>query len=261
MRNRPAPRWACGVTTVPSRRDTYLPRCLASLAAAGFTDLRLFVDGGGDSDSWENEFGLPVTLRSGQPVRAFGGWVCALWELWARNPAAERFALFQDDAVFVKNLKGYLDRCRLDVNGKTYWNLFTYPPPRQRDLLGEGCAVPGWYPSNQYGRGALGLVFDRQGVIDLLSARGMVDRPNDTDRGHRNLDGAVVQALGGQRYVELVHNPSLCEHLGEVSAIGHRNGEGDRTRVSRDFPGEGFDATTWLGLTAPTASAGAPSAG
>ncbi len=228
--------WSYGVTTVPARRDSLLPRTLKSLRAAGFDRPRLFVDGGRDSDSWADEFGLDVTVRTGPPVKAYANWVLALWELFAREPMADRFAVFQDDVLVVKNLRGYLERVPLLDGGKVYWNLFTYPPGRQIELPRER----GFHKSNQLGRGALGLVFDRQGVVDLLGSRFMAERPLDPDKGTRNLDGGVLQTLKGQGYTEMVHRPSLTEHLGEESTIDRPGGS--LIRVSADFPGEGFDA-------------------
>lgn len=280
-------KWQYGITTVPRRRDDELPRTLHSLALAGFDKPRLFVDGCDDTRSWMNEFGLEVTPRH-PPVKAYGNWLLALAELFIRDPAADRYAIFQDDIIASKNLRKYLDRCTYPVRG--YWNLYTLPistsgmkalqesPPlvssnvtdapekkiqsssshvtsdsTSDDTSGlngahsdsvqiESKYQTGWYKSNQRGRSALGLVFDRDTVLTMLTNQsitvdedrvtrthgrnGTVDflayRPMDAVKGQRNIDGAVITALQRSGWTEYVHHPSLLQHTGLVSAIGNR---------------------------------------
>ena len=112
--------WAYGVTTVPRRRDDLLPRTLASLRAAGWDSPRLFVDGDDDTVSWSREFGLPVTARK-PLVRVTGNWLLGMVELYVRDPHADRYAIFQDDVVFCRNARAYLDSVPAPERG--YMNL------------------------------------------------------------------------------------------------------------------------------------------
>lgn len=220
--------WVCGVTTVPDRRDSTLPITLQCLANGGFPAPRLFVDGCHDTASWERGFSLPITGR-GEKIKAYGNWLLGIAELYIRNPMANRYAMFQDDMVCYHNLRTYLDR--IEYQSNTYWNLMTFPPTT--DGLRSLQAAPpspdyvGFYPSNQKGRGAVALVFSRDAVRDLLTGQGavdfMVERPLDAVRGVRNIDGAVVTAMQRKGYRELVHSPSLVDHVDKgVSAIGNR---------------------------------------
>ncbi len=247
QRRRPGMQWACGLTTVPERRTDLLPRTIASLRAAGFDQLRLFVDGAKDGAEWERAHGFETTTRHPK-IRAFGNWCLGLAELWIRNPNAHRYAMFQDDFVTYRNLKGYLEKCELAE--KTYWNLYTFPhnsfPLHDRALRGS---QTGWYPSKQNGRGGVALVFTRRGVIDLLSSLNMIERPMDPDRGHRNLDGGVVNSLVGREgkgdgkgYVELVHHPSLVQHEGRFTTIEKNRPHKQAT----EWMGEGWDAMEML---------------
>lgn len=213
-------KWAYGVTTVPVRRDTLLPGTLASLARAGFDAPRLFVDGCDDPAEYRG-FGLPVTVRPNPPLRVHGNWVLALYELYLREPAATKFAIFQDDILACHNLRAYLDRCPYPdgpVNPKLkaapgYWNLYTAPSNQ------ELARSEGWYESNQCGKGALALVFSREAVITLLSARHLVERPQDIHRGWRAVDGGIVDSMRKAGWKEYVHNPGLVVHTGKVSSI------------------------------------------
>lgn len=265
--------WSYGVTTVPQRRDDgTLAKTLKSLAAAGFDRPRLFVDGA--AGGFE-EFGLDVTYRW-PLVRVFGNWVLSMWELYLRQPSADRYAIFQDDALFCSNLRPYLESCPLlGGEGRNYLNLYTVAG---NHLLSVQQRQDGWFKANQLGKGALGLVFDNRGVRELLASRLMVDRPWDSPQfGWRSVDGAVVEALcrsaqleRGEPYTEWCHRPSLCQHTGTRSVMDKRKWvnptakEGERVPVTEhdpshpvytwgpetdapDFRGEGWDPTTILG--------------
>lgn len=242
-------RWMCGVTTVFSRRYTLLPRTLASLEKAGFPRPRLFVDGmdGCEMCRSYQELGLELTSRS--PIlrtdrSTYGNWALALAELYARNPDADRYALFQDDVVVYQNLRQYLDACQYPSEG--YWNLYTFPVNYR--LIRK---VNGWSRSNQRGLGALGLVFDQEAVIKLLSSPTFIRLPvmpirskvkHQADR-FRKVDGAIVTAMKNAGIREYVHNPSLIQHTGiESSLLGRRTPH----PIADSFRGEHFDALRLL---------------
>ena len=224
--------WSYGVTTVPSRRSNLLPQTLNSLKAAGFDQPRLFIDGANArmAEGYEGQFKLPVTAHD-SPLLTAGNWTLSLYELYIREPSADRYAIFQDDFVTYLNLKGYLDRCKYPEKG--YWNLYTFPS-NQRLAKGTG-----WYLSNQQGRGAVGLVFNRDAVIVLLSSLHLVERPQNVARGHKSIDGGIVTAMKKAGWSEYVHNPSLVQHTGDVSAM--RNAPHLK---AESFRGENFDALT-----------------
>lgn len=242
MRNRDL-RWACAVTTVPSRRRTLLPGTLLSLQRAGFPAPRLFVDGDDDGRSWREEFGLEVTCRGGPPARTHGNWVLSAYELFVRNPECGRYAVFQDDLVCCRNVRQYLDRKRFPADG--YLNLYLFPA--NRDLAPPvgltGRRMAGVYPSNQFGRGAVALVFSREGLLKLLSHPHLTERPIDPERGHRSVDGGIVTAMAKQGWREYVHHPALVQHTGDVSSMGNPSHP-----KAPNFVGADFDATELLRL-------------
>lgn len=240
-------RWAYAVTTIPLRRRDLLPRTLASLAAAGFDRPHLFVDGDRDGKSWSAEFGCPVTCRDAPNVRTAGHWVLSLYELYCRDPAADRYLVSQDDAAFVRDLRTYLDRCPYPE--RSWLNLYT-----TRENLYVGNGVAGWHEAaelkdgvvyhgrrQQCGRGAVALVFDRPAVVALLGSPHLAARPQDCDWGHRRIDGGVSQAMNQMGFREFVHQPSLVQHTGAVSSIGNGGG-----KESAAFPGETWSALSLL---------------
>jgi len=223
-------KWAYGVTTVPSRLHDLLPQTLRSLAAGGFDKPRLFVDGARRPVPWELKCpGLEVTTRY-PTIKTWGNWVLSLYELYIREPGADRYAMFQDDLVTYKNLKDYLEHRPLPARG--YLNLYTFPSNQQ--LAGER---RGWFESNQMGRGAVGLVFGREFVTTLLRQPLIVDKPQDCHRGMRSVDGAVVCAMKPLGWIEYTHNPSLLQHTGIVSSM-----RSNPHLQAESFAGEEFDA-------------------
>jgi hypothetical protein len=193
--------WTYGVTTVPSRRETTLPRTLESLAAAGFDSPRIRED-----DTVNDRIYAP------------GNWWLLMWELWIRSEGGANFyAIFQDDVIAVKGLREHIERSELPE--KVYLNLYV---DFRNAPLADG--KKGWFYSNQMGRGALGLVFDKECVRTLLCTRYMVDRfvpdPRNGPERHREaLDGGIVCALKKEGYREMCHNPSLVDHIGMQSTI------------------------------------------
>ena len=232
-----------GLTTVQERRGDLLPRTLASLRAGGFDKPHLFVDCDSDSASWKREFGLEVTARS-ERVRTAGNWVLALYELYYLDPGADRYLVTQDDLVTCRNLRSYLERVPYPEKG--YENLYTF---RANETMIVGKPV-GWhlgYPLNsgpegfQKGLGAVALVFSKEAVITLLKAEHLVDRPQDTGRGWKAIDGGIVTAMNKAGWHEWIHSPSLVQHTGDVSSMGNRP-----HALAESFRGEDFDALSLL---------------
>jgi len=194
------------------------------------------VDGAKDVEGWEDEFGLEVTCRF-PALRTFGNWTLSLAEMYVRQPKAERYAVFQDDLITVRNLRQYLEAQEYPA-GKAYWNLYTARSNLEAAPKGD---YRGWFDSNQMGRGALALVFDREAVQTLLSSRHMVDRPTDEFRGWRSVDGGIVTAMKKARRKELCHTPTLVHHTGMKSTMLNA-----ANKDTTGFPGERFDALSFL---------------
>lgn len=245
----PALSWQYCVTTVPSRRGREFDRTLASLKAAGFDRPHLFVDGDDDSKSWVMQYDLPVTCRY-PALKTAGNWVSALYEMWQRDSTAERYAVFQDDFVTYPGLREYLDYCKYPEKG--YLNLYTCPKYNQHlaPKNQHGGTIDGWFMSNQLGKGAVALVFDRAAVQCLLGTDYLVKRflsvdmyPNTKQRRcDRSIDGGIVECLKRNGFTEWCHSPSLVQHIGLESSMGNSSG----WMQANSFKGEGFDARSLI---------------
>jgi len=201
------------------------------LKEAGFNHPTLFVDGPSGDYS---EFDLPIVKRHSK-IMAWGNWLLALQELWIRNPFADRYAIFQDDMVCYKNLRPYLEHCKLEDN--QYWNLLTFPENESRNPTRK----TGWYMSNQRGRGAVGLVFPNAAVPRFLSSSVFVMKSANKRCPARNIDGTTVDTAVKLGIKEMVHMPTLIWHTGDCSAIGN-----PQHRKPSSFKGEDFNALELL---------------
>lgn len=234
--------WAVGVTTVPSRRNDLLPTALNSLCDAGFSDVHLFVDGC-DDPSLYSQFGRLVSLRPTPALGIVGNWMLAMWELYVRNPKANRFVLFQDDILAVGNLREFLEKSPYPKK-RAFLNLYLN---RQNKAIVK--TQKGWHPSNQLCQGALGLVFDRDALHAILSSNHMVAKPLTTPpRDRKNVDGGISTSMKNAGFIEYVHNPSLLQHIGRISTVGNTERDGKTSRYPPIdwFPGENFDAMEFL---------------
>jgi hypothetical protein len=198
--------WSYGITTVPSRAKTLLPATITSLAEAGFGRPVLFVDGNGSID-----INLPVVTHPN--IGQLNNWITALHYL-VITTKADRYALFEDDLVACRQLRQYLDK--IPIN-RTYLNLITHEDNRV-----ETKDIPGWHVSNLLGRGAVGLVFDRATALLLTRDEMLTTYPSN---GGSKGDAAIARSLRSIGYKELVHFPSLVDHTGMESTIGHSYGK------------------------------------
>jgi hypothetical protein len=161
-------------------------------------------------------------------------WMHALFYLFTTQDA-DRYAIFEDDVLACRQLRQYLERC---PPGKVYWNLITLD--ENRAYTND---VPGWHESNQLGRSACGLVFDRATVDCLLRMEHFVRGPAN---GETMSDAVVIATLKSLGYRELVHYPSLLQHVGLESTLGNSIGGASA------FVGDDFDL---LSLPVPAPSA------
>lgn len=142
-----------------------------------------------------------------------------------------------------------------------YLNLYTMP---SNDVMipkhgggarsGNGLTPPrpieGWFLANQYGRGAVALVFDSYTVRALLTSRHFIERPMSVGpgkggrpAGQVKVDGGILEALRKcePRIWEYCHYPSLVQHTGEVSSMGS-----NPQPLARSFREETWDVSELL---------------
>lgn len=183
----PPIRWAVGLTTAP-RPEPTLQQTLHSLQAAGWPDCRLFDD----------------AKRAG----AWPNWIAGLRTLLAEYPNAEAYMLVQDDAIFCRRLRRYLE--------KTLW------PASNLALCSPYCPAPyrksehGWHQQDR-GWNLVGAVC---WVIPPHSARSIIADLAHVQARNR-IDARIGQWAKNVGRSVWYHTPSLVQHIGSGnSALG-----------------------------------------
>jgi hypothetical protein len=217
-------RWSYGITTVEKRAHTTLPITVRSLRAAGFDSPRIFMD---------------VDL-----IGTYATWMLGAIELYMRDPTADRYAMFQDDIVCVRDLRQYLTVTPYPDKG--YLNLMLgWRNEKLTEGGGSGFVESAyWKPTRQTGDGAQALVFSNEALRTLMRHPHVLDRCRERSvvRRKTNLDGSVCEAMNLSGWKEYVHIPSLVQHIGEVSTLEvpliHP--------PAKTFPGEEYSAMQLL---------------
>ena len=203
--------WAVGVTTAPRRQPT-LARCLASLAAAGWTDPHLFIDG--DVDVPPPLDRLDATRRT-PAVGAWGNTQLALSELLIRRPDANALLVVQDDALFPNApLREYLGGVIASL-----WGSGGDDPAISLYCCGDDQTEnAGWSPyEDRWKYGAVAIVYSRAAAADLLASP---EAAEHVDGGHKaGVDTVIGRWLEASGRTIWRSTPSLVEHVGETSTI------------------------------------------
>ena len=207
-------RWSVGVTTAP-RRVATLSRTLASVAAAGWSEARLFAEPG--SELPDDALRLACSQRD-VPLGAFPNWVLGLAELVLREPESDAYLMLQDDVLLTANVRGYLERTlwpRREVGLVSLYTPSHYSAGKTYGYHEQPCAWDSW--------GALAYVFPNPAARALLADPLLVDhRRHGPAGGLRNIDSVVGLWRQRRRLPYIVHVPSLAQHIGETSTLWPR---------------------------------------
>ena len=229
--------WVVGILHGP-REENYLNRTWKSLEDAGWENPIIFSDG--------VEYDWSKQTRRDEPLGAFGNFCCALMELFMRCPRDGNILLIQDDVVFCRNTREYLESIVFPTHAshaKIYIPSIAEDELRKTRDLDE--KARGFHelrgPVSSYG--AQAYVFTHQQAMALLLSYPLLYHRHNNSRGHKNIDGAVYRTTANRNKHEYVHVPSLCQHIGQTSSLGH---EWQRQSTSTTFPGEKFDAMELL---------------
>lgn len=202
-------KWSVGVTTCPRRLST-IDACLDSLNAAGWRDVRLFMDD--EVELAPRHADLPRSVR----IPRLGAWpnyYASLTEMVMRDPQADVYMLVQDDTLFYghSGLRDYLERFVADCD---LVSLFCPRDYSRRE--------PGWYVLEEaWFWGALAFVFSRPVAQTFLTDQRVMSHRwhSDYGGGVKGIDvviGSWAERVGADVYYP---SPSLVQHIGEVSTM------------------------------------------
>ncbi|MES2789464.1 MAG: hypothetical protein V4719_07570 [Planctomycetota bacterium] len=212
------------MTTAPRRIPT-LAESLASVAAAGWSSLRLFAEPGSlIPKEWSH---LPVSWRD-QVLGAYPNWLMGLQELYLRQPHADAYLMFQDDLLMAADTRRYLEYALWPNPEAGIVSL--YCPSHHGNAADAGFhrLDPGWGAW-----GALAYVFTPESLLGLLSDyRVQCHRRYGRANGLKNIDSVAGEwcLRTGRPYY--VHVPSLLQHTGSASTLYTRANASGRRRAN-----------------------------
>lgn len=126
-------------------------------------------------------------------------------------------------------------------------------PSNQRIAPANGNKV-GFYRSNQNGKSATALVFDKESINVILSSPHTLRKlRSHNHQAWKSIDGGVIQAFRDAdpkgHWHEYVHNPALVQHIGDESSLGNvdvvKTGDPNHWKAV-SFRGEDFDCMSLL---------------
>lgn len=202
-------KWAVGMFSAP-RPKPLIGRTLESLARAGFTDVNVTYD-----------------LGRRDHMRA---WLTALKSLLARSPDCDAYLICEDDVIFCRGLRNYLEQTLWPAARSSVAICSPYTPsPYRRQGSGWHCEERGF-----------GLISSLAWVISPEAARLIVDEFHESESFQHGADALIGQwALESGKSVWF-HTPSLAQHTGlGNSAMG--NDSLSDARMAADFIGEDVD--------------------
>lgn len=154
-----------------------------------------------------------ITHRNPTRLGVLGNWRhCLAWLL--EHAAAEYLLVCEDDVAYCPGARDAWARSLSRVGPVGFWSLYT--PRRDRDLMGGS---RGWVAANR-GRDAWGtqaMIFPRASAELVLRYPPL--REEDQMRGPT--DAIVAQCFLEAGIPCYYHSPSLADHLGRVSSVGH----------------------------------------
>lgn len=209
--------WAVGVVTAP-REEPTLATTLQSLRDAGWPVPRLFVEP--ETELPSEAVDLPVSLRS-ERLGLWPNWLLGLTELVLRHPDADAYLMVEDDVLFRRGLRRWLEERLWPLERIGVVSLFC-PKTYASDVHGWKEVKEGWGFA-----GAQALIFPPPSARLLLGDPLVLHhRRRGPRQGNYDTDAVVGLWAELSKLPVLVHSPSLVQHVGNASTSGHGRADG-----------------------------------
>jgi GT2 family glycosyltransferase len=249
-------KFAVGMTTA-TRRDSTLHQSLTSLMESGFDKVTVFAEPHAPTSMLNNISGVDIVrrpktidiLRPGlfpagedqKETGRFGCWqnyVQTMADLLVLYPEAEAILIVQDDAVFAKGIREFLEHDLWPSPVTGCVSLYT-------SRVHERTEAVGCKSRKDFGKmGAVANIMPREVVQKIIDSprshswRGNQNdfSPEDTAWLKKAADtwlGRSIRGIGVRAYS---YTPSFSQHVSKYSAVGHGDNSGKRS--SSKFIGE-----------------------
>ena len=256
-------KWTVGVITAPREQGYYLDRTLASLNKAGWSDINVFAEPG---SSIPEGFGGHV-IRRRKKYGDWTNWATALYELFLSEPDTDYYFMLEDDALLCSGARAYLDYALPTLGPMASMSLYTpskYHRPSRNRVFHNECrgkrtwstvtvvmphsSVLSFFSDPDVQRHRFFDIFEvKEGYWNNKASYGM-GRTSVTDCvGNTIKDAVIGQWAEKNKLPVYYHTPALAEHIGNFSTLTEDDATPENGRMSKDFVGEDFDVSVWVG--------------
>ena len=218
--------WAVGITIAPRERPTH-DITIDSFVEAGWESLHIFAEPDVVIDEKHSHF--PITKRN-RKFGAWQNWFTALKNLVDFYPEADCYGIIQDDVIFCKGVKKFLEKTLWPAPDVGVCSVFT--PSHYTN------EVAGWYKNNRGGKlwMAQTYFFPPEGAISCLNHPRCVKWKKD-----RQIDNAVGFWSRSTKMYPYYFSPSLAQHIGHASTLWSKGNKANGRRSASDFVGQDYD--------------------
>tara|TARA_R110000824_G_scaffold211640_15_gene397588 strand:+ start:71 stop:868 length:798 start_codon:yes stop_codon:yes gene_type:complete len=219
-------KWAVGVTIAAREEQTY-NITIDSFLSAGWDSIHLFCEP--DVIVTENSSHFPRTYRK-EKQGAWSNWFNSLNDLIDTYPDADCYGLIQDDVVFCKGLRKFMEDTLWPSEDTGVCSVFV-PSHYTRNM-------PGWYKTNRGFKLWMAQTF----FFTPEAARSCVNYEfcKKWDK-EKQIDNVVGRWANETKQYPYYFSPSLAQHVGNTSTIWSKGNRAAGKRAASDFVGEEYD--------------------
>ena len=218
--------WAVGITIAPRERPTHTTT-IDSFIEAGWDKIHIFSEPGVVLEDRHST--MPITTRDSK-YGAWKNWFTALKNLVDLYPAADCYGLIQDDVIFCRGIKKFLEKTLWPSQDVGVCSIFT-PSHYTKDTAG-------WYKNNRGGK----LWMAQTYFFPPKAARSCINHPRLVNwKKDRQIDNAVGFWARDTKMYPYYFSPSLAQHIGHASTLWNKNNKANGRRAASDFLGQDYD--------------------
>jgi hypothetical protein len=243
-------KWTVGVITSPRQGISYLEQTLDSLRRAGWNEPIVFAEPG---SSPSNSYTIIRRKQYGD----WTNWATGLYELLLSEPDTDYFLMAEDDVIFCKDSKTYLEYAMPQLGDFGSLSLYTPSIRSRNNFRGFHNELQG---HNTWS--TVTVIMSRSKVISFFAD---VDTQRHrfedifelgeeywccpkTDPKNSIKDAVIGHWAEKNQFPIYYHTPSLAEHIGDLSTLTEQSSTIANGRKSLDFVGEDFNLSEWFKL-------------
>lgn len=218
--------WSVGLMLAPRKGAIYVNKTIESCYKAGWSDITVFAE--------PNSPPTPSSKRVQRPSK-FGNWLNfkqSLTDMFNQNQNKKYYMLIEDDVVFAKNVRQFLD-CVLWPENTGVCSVYC---PSHYETFERA----GW--NNHAGLttwGAVTMIFSNESLQSFISYYN-----NNTWHSDQMCDNAVGKWCMYTNKNAYFFSPALAQHVGVKSSLSAKKYHSKR--YSTLFVGEEFDCMMLL---------------